>query len=272
MANPLWSSAQTILQSVLAIYAILLIAFYTLSDSVIFQPPTPTYKDNNKIIKIPVDKGQEISAIFLKHPQPRATLLFSHGNAEDLGTLYPTLTLYYQQGYSILAYDYQGYGTSSGKPSEKNTYQDITAAYQYLTQKEGIPANSIIVYGRSVGTGPSVYLAKNQPIKALILQSPFISAYRVQTRINLFPFDKYPNLKTLSTLSIPLLLIHGTNDRVIPIWHSKTIAKHYKGPLQIFWIKDANHNDNILISAKYWQTLTDFIHFVDKAQKHHNHE
>ncbi len=271
MAHPIWSATQTILQTLLIIYAIFVFGFYILSDSVIFQPPRPTYQDKANIIKIPLENGNKISALYLTHPHATITLLYSHGNAEDLGTLYPLLEMFQQHGYNVLAYDYQGYGTSDGKPSEKNTYQDIMAAYTYLTQTLAVPASHIVVYGRSVGTGPSVYLATKVPVKALILESPFVSAYRVQTTLPLIPFDKYPNLARISQLDMPLLVIHGTKDTVIPFWHGKMISEKALGPTQTYWVDGANHNDAHQMKPTYWKALSSFIESLSQ-HKQNNHE
>ncbi len=268
MSHPLWSTIQTPLQYLLAFYALLVLGFYFLSDSVIFAPPPASYKDNPNIIKIPLDDAKKISAIYLAHPQAKYTILFSHGNAEDLGHVLPFLQRFHQQGFSVFAYDYEGYGTSEGKPSEKNSYQDILAAYHYLTQVLKVPAQHIIVYGRSVGSGPSVHLVSQVPVKALILENAFLSAYRVKTGIPLIPFDKYPNLRTLSQTPIPLLLIASTKDSVIPFWHSKTLAEKAKGPTQTYWVQGADHNNILAIDPSgYWQAILNFSLQLDNHKQ-----
>lgn len=255
----------TFLQWIIIFYLLIAVAFFFLADSVLFQPPYASYKDTTPIFKIPLLKSNgHISAIYLANPQAKYTILFSHGNAEDLGTLLPFLKLFQQHGFAILAYDYQGYGTSDGKSSEKNTYQDIESAYHYLTKTLGLSSQNIIVYGRSIGSGPSIYLATQFPIRALILESPFVSAFRVQTALPL-PFDKYPNLKQITKISVPLLVIHGNNDNVVPLWHGKKIFSAAKGPKQAYWVEGANHN-NILQTAqnRYWQTLDSFITKIEQ--------
>lgn len=249
-----------ILQYIIIGYLLLGAGFYFLSDFIMFQPPRANYQDSSIIIKIPVENGTKLSAIYLPNPKAKYTILFSHGNAEDLGQLYPFLQLFHQQGFAILAYDYEGYGTSEGNSTEKNTYHDIQAAYQYLTKTQGISPNRIIVFGRSLGTGPSVYLANESPIKALILESPFVSAYRVYTVIRIFPFDKYPNLDRISHLQIPLLVIHGTKDSIIPAWHGKKIFEASNGFKQAYWVKGADHNNIYDIAQEnYWLAIHHFV-------------
>ncbi len=256
------------LQWIVAFYLLTTIGFFFLSDSVLFQPPYPSYQNAPPVFKIPLLKKEgQISAIYLINPQAKFTILYSHGNAEDLGTLLPLLKLYQQHGFSIFAYDYQGYGTSEGKASEENTYEDIESAYYYLTKTLGISGRNIIVYGRSVGSGPSTYLATQVPIGALILESPFVSAFRVKTVIPLLPFDKFPNLKRISKITVPLLVIHGNNDNVIPPWHGKKIFAAAKEPKQAYWVKGGHHNNLLQVAQnQYWQTLDSFITKIEHKE------
>ncbi len=268
MALPLQATLISILQYAVVFYLLMAAGFFFLSDSVIFQPQMSSYQDGPNIIKLALPNGNQISSVYLPNKQATYTILFSHGNAEDLGTLLPLLTLFQKHGYAIFAYDYQGYGTSTGSPSEKNTYQDILAAYHYLTKTLKVVPEHIIIYGRSLGSGPSTYLATQVPIKALILESPFVSAFRVQTRISVFPFDKYPNLSNLSSLHIPLLVIQGTRDNVVPPWHGRKIYDKAKGFKQSFWVSGASHNDILDVGKeKYWQSIEEFTHHLSN-----NHE
>src|SRR5260370_10708902 len=128
----------------------------------------------------------------------------SHGNAEELGDGHSWHEDLRRAGFSVFAYDYQGYGISQGKPSEHNAYDDEEAAYDYLTRQLQIPPNRIIIYGRSVGTGPAVHLAARKPAAGLILQRPFVSPFRVPTRVPLFPFDKFPKSTDIRPVHCPL--------------------------------------------------------------------
>ncbi|HRE31693.1 MAG TPA: alpha/beta hydrolase, partial [Candidatus Berkiella sp.] len=117
------------LQIVLIGYVLIALLFWTLSDGVLFQPPNKHPQIMPGTIQIPLANQQNFAAIYLPHPGARYTILFSHGNAEDLATLYPFLKLLTEHGYAVFAYDYPGYGQSTGKPSEASTYQAINAAY-----------------------------------------------------------------------------------------------------------------------------------------------
>ena len=197
----------------------------------------------------------------------RPYLPFSHGNAEDLGFDLPYLRELWNAGFNVLAYDYRGYGRSDVKPSEKGLYRDIEAAYAHLTGPLGIPPEKIIVLGRSLGSGPSVHLAATRPVGGLILESAFISAFRVVIPFPFFPFDQFPNLKRLPQVKCPLLVIHGTQDEVIATRHGRKLYESYHGPKQCFWVEGAGHNDLFPIADEaYLRALRNFSNELDSSK------
>jgi abhydrolase domain-containing protein 17 len=132
----------------------------------------------------------------------------------------PTLDRLNKWGFSVFAYDYRGYGTSDGSPSENNAYQDADVAYSYLTKELKIPPQQIIIYGQSLGGGAATELAAKHPVAGLILESTFTSAFRVVVPIPILPFDKFTNRDKLSRVRCPVLVMHGEADDVIPLQHS----------------------------------------------------
>jgi fermentation-respiration switch protein FrsA (DUF1100 family) len=237
----------------LAIYAL----FF--SDSAIFLPHPSSYRDTPDILKIKSANGNTISALYLPNPSATFTLLVSHGNAEDLGDDREWLEDLCRAGFNVLAYDYQGYGTSQGKPAEKTAYEDEIAAYEYLTRELKIAPGHIIIFGRSVGSGAAVHLAARRPAAALVLQSPFISAFRVLTRVPLLPFDKFPNYKEIGRVRCPVLIVHGAKDSVIPLWHGQKLFEAANQPKQLMVVPGADHNDlNFVAGASYFQALQAF--------------
>src|SRR6478735_2907859 len=136
-----------------ALYLGFLLFALFLSDSMIFLPHPSSYKDSAEILKITTASGKKISAVYLPNPAAKFTLLVSHGNAEDLGDDRYWLDDLRHAGFSVFAYDYEGYGTSEGKPGEKAAYEDATAAYEFLAVDLKTPPDRIIIFGRSVGSG-----------------------------------------------------------------------------------------------------------------------
>lgn len=241
-------------------YLLITLSIYFLSDLSIFPHTASSYQDKKDIIKLKLASNKSISALYLPKPNANYTVLFSHGNAEDLGIMRPYLNMYRDQGFSIFAYDYPGYGTSDGIPTEKKTYQAINAAYDYLVNDLKIPSHKIILHGRSLGTGPTLDLASRISPAAIILESPFLTAFRVVTVIPIFPIDKYRNNKKITMVDAPILFIHGEKDEVIPFWHTKKLFEIAHPPKYFYTVKNANHNDLVETAGKeYWRKIQDFI-------------
>ncbi|WP_199248714.1 alpha/beta hydrolase [[Phormidium] sp. ETS-05] len=252
-------SLMRLVRSVIFIYTAVGVWAYFGTDRQIFLPQPSSYTDHPNTFSLPSANGALIRAIHLPSPQAKYTILYSHGNAEDLGDVLPTLQALQNSGFSVFAYDYQGYGQSEGSPTVANAYEDISAAYQYLRDRLGVPPQQIIIYGRSVGGGPSTYLASREPIAGLILESTFVSAFRVVTHIPIFPFDKFPNLHHLQQVNSPVLIIHGTQDEVVPFWHGETLFAAAKEPKRFLPVEGAGHDDLMWIAGdKYTVALQDF--------------
>lgn len=209
----------------------------------------------------------KITALYLKNPRASYTILVSHGNAADLGDYYYFLKMLQRRGYSVFSYDYQGYGTSTGYPSEKHVYADITAAYDYMVKKLKISPKRIVLYGDSLGAAVTLDLAARKPVAGLIVKSPFITAFRVVTVIPILPYDKFINRTKIKYVKAPILFIHGTRDKVIPIWHSKKLYKLANPPKYYYWVAKARHNDVIDIAGEsYWKTIQEFINKLAKLK------
>ncbi len=144
-------------------YFVLTIIGGVFTDSIIFQPPSPGYRDDASVLKLTSADGARISAKYFPNANAKFTLLFSHGNAEDMGYDAGFLEDIRNAGFSVFAYDYQGYGTSKGKPSEEHLYEDSEAAYNYLTNDLHVPPNRIIAWGRSLGGAASSQLVAKLP-------------------------------------------------------------------------------------------------------------
>lgn len=242
----------------IAYLAVTALVFFS-SEALIFLPHPASYRDNSEIIKLASSGGRRISAVFLANPAAHFTLLVSHGNAEDLGDDRYWLEDLRRGGFSVFAFDYQGYGTSEGKPTEQGAYDDEEAAYDYLVTRLKMPPEQIIIFGRSVGSGPAVHLAARKPAAGLILQSPFLTAFRVLTRIPLLPFDRFSNLRDIRQVRCPLLVIHGTADSVIPFWHGQKLFAAANEPKKFVGFPGADHNDlESVAGTRYLEVIRGF--------------
>ncbi len=238
----------------------LLIIAVLFADRAIFRPQNSSYKDTADVVKLKTKQGHVITAKFEENPQATYTILFSHGNAEDIGVIEPFVWRLRDLGLNVLTYDYPGYGTSSGSPSEENTYAAIDAAYDYLVIEKGVPPERIILHGRSLGGGIAVDLASREPVGGLILESTFTSAFRVITRYRILPFDKFENVKKIERVTCPVLVIHGTSDRTIPLYHGHRLFEVANEPKQALWMEEAGHNNVVYTNEKlYLDTIKRFV-------------
>ena len=112
----------------LVVYIGLLIVALFFADSVLFRPQAASYTDTAQVIKLSTPNGDRISAKFYENPSAKFTILFSHGNAEDIGSIESFILKLQENGFSVLSYDYRGYGTSDGIPSEEHCYEDVHTA------------------------------------------------------------------------------------------------------------------------------------------------
>lgn len=255
-----------LLIAALSCYAVLALGAWLLADRMIFLPPRASYDSQRlPLFFVDTDDGARIAVRHLPNPEARYTLLFSHGNAEDLGHLEDFLQRLRDSGYAVLAYDYRGYGLSrGGPPTATGAQRDLAAVYAHATQELGVAADRIVLHGRSVGSGPAIWLAARRPVGGLIVESGFLSAFRVLTRAPLLPFDRFPNARILPTLRCPVLVIHGGRDAVIAPYHGRKLYALAPEPRRLLWVEAAGHNDLFAVAgADYLQALTEFRELLD---------
>lgn len=240
-------------------YLLLGVFAYFRAEGIIFQPQNFSFKDDYSIIKLSAPNGEKISAKFFKNEKTEFTILFSHGNAEDIFNSNPFFESLSNAGFNVLAYDYRGYGTSEGSPSEKNSYEDIETAYNYLINEQKISPEKIIIHGRSLGGAISIDLASHQKCGGLIVESSFVSAFRVITQIKLLPFDKFESINKIGNVKCPILIIHGTNDTLIPFWHGQKLFETANEPKKFYAVENARHNDvHEVAGSRYFEEITNF--------------
>jgi|GEM_PF-77266 len=234
-------------------------------NSMMFHPHAPTYSwDDPHVVNIGT-AADPIAAMWLPNAETNKVFLYSHGNAEDIGDLAGVLQGFQRAGFSVLCYDYPGYGLSAGKPTEKSVYASAETAYCFLTERRKIAPSDIIVLGRSIGSGPACYLAEKFPVGGLVVEAGFTSAPRVLTRIRILPFDPFPNIRRIPNIDCPVLFIHGTADDVVPFSHGKALFEAAYKPKEHLWVEGAGHDDLMLVLGDdYFKALD---RFATQAQK-----
>jgi fermentation-respiration switch protein FrsA (DUF1100 family) len=241
-------------------------------SSLLFQPPSPTYLHPSRHFWLNTAHGSGIPAFFIERPNASVTILFSHGNAEDLGMIYDWFNdLARVLRVNIMAYDYTGYGKSNGTPSEDNCYADIEAAYRYLIEVRRLQPEQIVLYGRSLGSGPSCYLAaktasEGRSVGGLILQSPLLSAYRVAFNFRFTMVgDKFPNIDYAANIACPVFIVHGTQDEVVPFWHGEELflSLRQEWRAKPFWVEGAGHNNIEAMLRPTGTFISKLVEFLD---------
>lgn len=260
-------SIKRLLYSLIFIYTFFCLYVFFVADSKIFLPQPSSYSDTSDILKLTTHDQIQLSAVYLQNPASKYTILYVHGNAEDLGDIQLILRQLRDIGFSVFAYDYRGYGTSQGKPSERNAYRDIETAYNYLIQELTVPAQRILAFGRSVGGGSVVDLAARKPLAGLILESSFTTAFRVVLPFSLLPFDKFRNINKIKKVTCPVLVMHGKADDIIPFQHGQKLFAAASGPKLSLWVEPAGHNDFMWVAGEqYANILRKFAQLVEKTQ------
>nr|CAG4709492.1 unnamed protein product [Naegleria fowleri] len=223
-------------------------------SSLTFQPPKPPSYNAEKPYPVTfvegVKAGKQVALYYLKAKTEdvKATILYSHGNGMDMGMSYDFLTILRDKlNVNVVHYEYFGYGVLQDieEPSEQGVYECALTAYNYVVHTLNIPPESIIIYGTSMGTAASIYLAAHhRKVAGVVLESPFESIVRTVT--NVFAgrlIDIFPNYMRIGAIDAPVFVIHGENDELVPVDHGIYITKHVKNPYPALWIKNAGHND-----------------------------
>jgi len=250
-------------------YGVVALVGLLFAERLIFQPPRSTYAPADlDFIRAPVGDGASVAVLHLPSDTAHYTILYSHGNAEDLGHVLPLLRSLRELGFGVVAYDYRGYGQSTaGPPTARKAVEDAEAVYRFAVRELGIRSDRLILFGSSVGSGPTLELAVRHDAAGVILQSAFTSTYRVITRIPMLPFDRFPNLMRVRELQRPLLVIHGTRDRIVAAWHGRRLFAEAAEPKQALWVDGAGHNDVPIVAGDmYAQALARFVDVLGRPQ------
>lgn len=241
-------------------YVLVCLGARLISTRMIFPAPAPTYGEKLRgLERISGLDGQKFAAVHLPNPAAKHLLIFFHGNGEDLGINLPRLEQFRAAGFAVLAVDYPGYGATGGQPSEEGMCAAADAAYAHATRNLGWAKERIIVYGMSLGGSAAVWVASREVVGGLVLESTFMSAYRVMTRWPLVLGDRLPSLSRMKRVRCPVLVMHGTRDGVIDIEHGRALFAAAPEPKYSLWVEGAGHCQvDSVAGPLYWQTLMDF--------------
>lgn len=194
------------------------------------------------------------------------TILWFHGNAGNLSHRYQDVRMLHDLGCQVLIIDYRGYGKSDGSPSEDGLYRDGIAAYQFLTDQKNIPADDIVLLGRSLGSAVATEVASKFPIGRLILVSPFTNTRDMVPQILPIPglhflvSSEFDSLSRIQNIHVPLLVIHGEDDSIIPIRLGRKLYEQANDPKSFVPLEGAGHNNiSIVAGQQYRQAIKNFV-------------
>ncbi len=211
------------------------------------------------------DDGHTIHGWFVPHDSAWATHVFCHGNATNISHRLEILRMFHSLKLNVFLFDYRGYGRSDGKPSEQGTYRDAMAAWRYLVEERGIPADQIIIHGQSLGGGVASWLASRVTPKALIIESSFTSIPDIAKKfypflpVKLLSKYQYSTKNRIKKISCPILIIHSPEDNLIPYSHGRRLYELANPPKQFVEIKGPHNSGFIESEGIYMGGISDFF-------------
>lgn len=239
--------------SVLLLYVLPGASLYFFQKKLIFHPDVldKDYKFRFDVpfeeLKIPVKKDEMLSAVLFKAASPKGIVIYFHGNARNISFYASKTTDLTRNGYDVLMMDYPTYGKSTGKLEESRFYADALLMYE-IARKRFSP-DSIVIYGRSLGTAVATQLASVRDCKQLILEAPYYSMTDMAKRFApIFPYSlmleyRFPTNEFFKDVAAPVTIIHGTKDRTVPMASGKKLEALFKPGDKFIPIEGADHND-----------------------------
>jgi len=209
-----------------------------------------------------------IHLLWFQNPDPpKGLVLYFHGNASTVDSWNPTLAFLQKQDYQLITFDYRGFGKSTGPRSQENLYRDAEAVYQWVRQRS--PDVPLILYGRSMGSAFATRVAAHFSAEYLILETPFsgmkrlfYSYYPFLPKLFLFKYT-FPTYWYLQLVNIPVLVLQGTSDRIVPFRNAMQLTRYLK-PSDRFVRIDGGGHRNLATFSTYRQEVGKVLKNVSK--------
>jgi fermentation-respiration switch protein FrsA (DUF1100 family) len=207
-------------------------------------------------LEIPTEDGERLHGFWI--PAPRRTrghLLLCHGNAGNIGDRILHARRLVDQGLDVLLFDYRGYGRSTGRPSVAGTRVDARAARSVLLSRPEVDPGRVVYLGESVGGAVALELAEEAAPRGLVLLSSF-SSIREMRRVH-YPFvpeafvpDAYPSLALIGRLEVPVLVVHGERDEIVPVEQARALFAAARGTKRLEILPGVGHNDLVPLAGE----------------------
>ena len=257
-------------------YAALAALAWLFQDRLAFPAPRAPLPDVSRVgadrvepLRLLMKDGTPLAGWFLRSSGARVPagsrpgLLWFYGNGENIAAIWPVLREFQPPGVDLLVVDYPGYGASGGRATEEGVYEAADLAYDALAAR--VDPSRIFAYGRSLGSAVATHIATTHAVRGLILESPFTNARDMGRRHYAFlpPFLlrlRLDNLMQISRSSCPVLVFHGTADRLVPIEMGRAVANAAPGPVEFVAIAGSGHNETYEIGGQaYREKMWEFI-------------
>jgi fermentation-respiration switch protein FrsA (DUF1100 family) len=252
-------------------------------NRLIFKPSSYIQKTPNALdlpyqdVYINLPKNESIHGWWIPSPYgSKKVVLHCHGNGFNVSYNLGQARIFYELGYSVFLFDYRGYGLSQGKfPTEKQVYEDVQIAWNYLVKTRKIKPENITVYGHSLGGAIALNLAYHYPqMNSLIIESSFTSMGEMAEYIGyskIFPMNlilthKFDSINKIKNINIPILFIHGELDQTVPSWMSEKLYETANEPRELFLVTEADHNNVATVSGmEYLDIIQYFVKLLTIA-------
>ena len=255
--------------SLLGTYALICLGAWVLHRYFLYMPDKKRYTPREvgladvEEITLEGKGGVKLIAWHLPARRGKPTLLYFTGQSGSVANRARKIETIAASGYGVFMPNYRRYGGSGGWPTERNNIADAVSAYQYLQDELGVAPRNIVAYGESLGTGVATRLALLRRVKALVLEAPFTSVVDVGRQVwwflplRLVMTDQYRTIDRIRSVKVPLLIVHGARDSMIPVNHARAVYAAANEPKTLAILRRGDHND--LFDHGGWAKVEAFL-------------
>jgi len=269
-----------ILLTILVGYVVALVLLRIFESRLIFFPDYPGRLEGDwhpgalpvQDVWLTASDGTKLHAWWIPHDQAKFTFLAFHGNAANITNRAPVYEFLRDTPANVFALESRGYGRSEGHASEAGLYRDADAAYQYLVATKAVDPKTILSFGQSLGTTVAAHLAAHRQVAGVILEGPFPSASRMAAKlfwflpgISLLVHSQFDTQARLQEITAPLLIVHCTQDPVIPFHFGQEVFAAARAPKTFLPLNASCHEESSLLApTQYRAALQKFLTTLDK--------
>jgi len=216
-------------------------------------------------VRLETADGETVVGWYVPRVNATATVLFFHGNAGNMSDRLYDARVLKDLGFNVLLIDYRGYGESTGSPSEDGLYADAGAAWKYLTQTRGVPTERMVLFGRSLGGAVAIELAKRHEPAVLVVESTFTRLADVGNHhyaflpVSLMLTQRFDSVTKIPHIACPKLILHGTDDQLIPIALGRRLFAAAAEPKQFIQTPGGHNNSGFTFTEEYIRKFADFV-------------